>query len=129
MKRLELIRGKEGDRLRANLWTITRALQNGFRERGFDIGPAQACVTPVFIKGTVPQATDICVDLRENYHIFCSVVVYPVVPRGVIMFRIIPTAVHTLEQVERTLNAFSDVQDKLKKGYYNSDEIQDKAID
>ncbi|MFA6676227.1 MAG: pyridoxal phosphate-dependent aminotransferase family protein [Bacteroidales bacterium] len=129
LKRLELIRGKEGDRLRANLWTITRALQNGFRERGFDIGPAQACVTPVFIKGTVPQATDICVDLRENYHIFCSVVVYPVVPRGVIMFRIIPTAVHTLEQVERTLNAFSDVQDKLKKGYYNSDEIQDKAID
>ena len=81
LKRLEIIRGPEGDRLREKLWTVTRALQNGFRERGFDIGLAQACVTPVFIHGTVPQATNMLVDLRENYNLFCSVVVYPVVPK------------------------------------------------
>ena len=92
LKRLELIR--KGDDLRARLWKVTRALQNGLRERGFDIGVAEACVTPVFLHGDVPEATNILVDLRENYKIFCSVVVYPVVPRGVIMFRLIPTAMH-----------------------------------
>ena len=128
LKRLEIIRGPEGDRLREKLWTVTRALQNGFRERGFDIGLAEACVTPVFIHGTVPQATNMQVDLRENYNIFCSVVVYPVVPKGVIMFRIIPTAVHTMEDVEYTLNAFSEAKKKLDAGEYDGDDIQDMAI-
>lgn len=129
LKRLEIIRSEEGDRLRAKLWEVTRALQNGLRQRGFDIGVAEACVTPVFIHGTVPQATNILVDLRENYNIFCSVVVYPVVPKGIIMFRIIPTAAHSLEDVEYTLNAFAEVKEKLDKGVYDGDtDIQDKAI-
>ena len=116
LKRLEIIRGPEGDRLREKLWTVTRALQNGFRERGF------------FIHGTVPQATNMLVDLRENYNLFCSVVVYPVVPKGVIMFRIIPTAAHSLEDVEYTLNAFSEAKKKLDAGEYDGDNIQDRAI-
>ena len=128
LKRLEIIRGPEGDELRSKLWTVTRALQDGFRNLGFDIGLAQACVTPVFIHGTIPQATNIVVDLRENYGIFCSVVTYPVIPKGLLMFRIIPTAVHTLEDVDRTLKAFSEVREKLAKGFYDADDIQDRAI-
>ena len=128
LKRLEIIRGQEGDELRKKLWTVTRALQDGFRNLGFDIGLAQACVTPVFIHGTIPQATNIVVDLRENYGIFCSVVTYPVIPKGLLMFRIIPTAVHTLEDVDRTLKAFSEVRDKLAQGVYDAEDIQDRAI-
>ena len=128
LKRLEIIRVQEGDELRKKLWTVTRALQDGFRNLGFDIGLAQACVTPVFIHGTIPQATNIVVDLRENYGIFCSVVTYPVIPKGLLMFRIIPTAVHTLEDVDRTLKAFSEVRDKLAQGVYDADDIQDRAI-
>lgn len=128
LKRLEIIRGPEGAQLREKLWKVTRALQDGFRNLGFDIGLAQACVTPVFIKGNIPQATNIVVDLRENYGIFCSVVTYPVIPKGLLMFRIIPTAAHTLEDVDYTLKAFSEVREKLEKGFYDSDEIQDKAI-
>ena len=126
---MEIIISEEGDRLREKLWVITRALQDGLRERGFDIGLAEACVTPVFIHGTVPQATNILVDLRENYNIFCSVVVYPVVPKGVIMFRIIPTAAHSLEDVEYTLNAFTEVKKKLDAGMYDGDSVQNKAIE
>ncbi|MBO8465038.1 MAG: pyridoxal phosphate-dependent aminotransferase family protein [Bacteroidetes bacterium] len=128
LKRLEIIRSKEGDELRGKLWVVTRALQDGFRKLGFDIGPAQACVTPVFIEGTIPQATNIVVDLRENYGIFCSVVTYPVIPKGLLMFRIIPTAAHTLEDVDRTLQAFSEVRVKLAQGVYDADDIQDRAI-
>ena len=128
LKRLEIIRSAEGDELRKKLWTVTRALQDGFRNLGFDIGLAQACVTPVFVHGTIPQATNIVVDLRENYGIFCSVVTYPVIPKGLLMFRIIPTAVHTLEDVERTLKAFAEVRDKLARGFYDADDIQDRAI-
>lgn len=128
LKRLEIIRSTEGDELRKKLWTVTRALQDGFRNLGFDIGPAQACVTPVFIQGTIPQATNIVVDLRENYGIFCSVVTYPVIPKGLLMFRIIPTAIHTLEDVDYTLKAFSEVRERLAKGEYDAEDIQDKAI-
>lgn len=128
LKRLEIIRSAEGDELRKKLWTVTRALQDGFRNLGFDIGPAQACVTPVFIQGTIPQATNIVVDLRENYGIFCSVVTYPVIPKGLLMFRIIPTAIHTLEDVDYTLKAFSEVRERLAKGEYDAEDIQDKAI-
>ncbi len=128
LKRLEIIRSEEGDELRKKLWTITRALQNGLRERGFDIGVAQACVTPVFMKGNLAQATNILIDLRKNYHIFCSAVTYPVVPKGVLMYRIIPTAAHSLEDVEYTLNAFSEVKEKLEKGVYDADEMQDMSV-
>ncbi|MBR0223031.1 MAG: aminotransferase class I/II-fold pyridoxal phosphate-dependent enzyme, partial [Bacteroidales bacterium] len=128
LKRLEIIRGEEGDRLRAQLWTITRALQDGLRKRGFDIGVAEACVTPVFMKGNLAQATNILIDLRKNYHIFCSVITYPVVPEGVLMYRIIPTAAHTLEDVEYTLNAFAEVRQKLEQGVYDADEMQNMSI-
>lgn len=127
LKRMELIRTRP--ELREKLWTITRALQVGLRERGFNIGKAEACVTPVFLEGNLAEATNILVDLRENHKIFCSVVVYPVVPKGVIMFRIIPTAMHSLENVEYTLNAFSQIQENLKKGMYKGEEIQDRAVE
>ncbi|MPN13321.1 2-amino-3-ketobutyrate coenzyme A ligase [bioreactor metagenome] len=127
LKRLELIRTKP--ELRDKLWLITRRLQEGLRERGFDIGKAEACVTPIFLQGDVVEATNICVDLRENHKVFCSVVVYPVVPKGVIMFRIIPTAMHSLEDVEYTLNVFSKISENLKAGMYKGSEMQNKAIE
>lgn len=126
LKRLELIRN--GKDLRDKLWVITRALQKGLRERGFDIGEAEACVTPVFIKGNIVEATNILIDLRENYKVFCSVVVYPVVPRDVIMYRLIPTAMHSLEDVEYTLNAFSEIAEKLKRDEYKGEVMINKAI-
>ena len=128
LKRLEIIRSKEGDELRKKLFTVTRALQKGFRERGFDIGPAEACVTPVAIKGGVAQATKMAVDLRENYGIFCSIVVYPVIPKGMIIFRIIPTAAHSMEDVEYTLKTFAEVRAKLDRGEYDGDEIVDRGM-
>jgi len=127
LKRLDMIRTMP--ELRDKLWVITRALQDGLRARGFNIGKAQACVTPVFLEGNVAEATNILIDLRENHKIFCSCVIYPVVPKGVIMFRIIPTAIHTLENVEYTLDAFAQVAENLKKGVYKGEEMQDKAID
>jgi 7-keto-8-aminopelargonate synthetase and related enzymes len=127
LKRLDLIRN--GDERRKHLFEIARTLQNGLRERGFDVGPAEACITPVFIKGTVPEATNILVDLRENYNIFCSVVVYPVVPKGVIMFRLICTAMHQMEHVEYTLKAFEEIKKKHEAGAYaGTSQIQDMAI-
>ena len=103
-------------------------MQDGLRKRGFDIGKAEACVTPVFLQGDVVEATNICVDLRENHKVFCSVVIYPVVPKGVIMFRIIPTAMHSLEDVEYTLNVFAKIAENLKSGMYKGSEMQNKAI-
>ncbi len=127
LKRLDMIR--KGDDRRKKLFTITRALQDGLRKRGFDIGVAEACITPVFLQGSLAEATNILVDLRETYKIFCSVVVYPVVPKGVIMYRLIPTAMHEMEHVEYTLNAFEEIRKKLEAGVYaGSTEIQDKAI-
>ena len=104
-------------------------MQKGLREMGFNIGKAEACVTPVFLEGNVPEATNVLVDLRTNYKIFCSAVVYPVVPKGVIMFRLIPTAMHSLEDVDYTLKAFGEIKEKLKAGVYRADEIQDMAIE
>jgi glycine C-acetyltransferase len=127
LKRLEMIRTMP--ELREKLWTITRAMQKGLRDRGFNIGKAQACVTPVFLKGNVAEATNILIDLRQNYKIFCSVVIYPVVPKDVIMFRLIPTAMHSLEDVEYTLDAFGEIQEKLKEGKYKSEEMQDMALE
>ncbi|MCU0446402.1 MAG: pyridoxal phosphate-dependent aminotransferase family protein [Microscillaceae bacterium] len=125
IKRLELLRTRP--ELKDNLWKIVNTLQSGLKARGFNIGATQSPVTPVFLSGSVGEATQLVVDLRENYHIFCSIVVYPVVPKGVIMLRLIPTAVHTLEDVEETLNAFEKVAEKLKIGAY-SNEVASMAV-
>jgi glycine C-acetyltransferase len=117
LKRLELLRTKP--ELKENLWTIVHALQNGLREKGFNIGTTTTPVTPVLLNGQIPDATQLTFDLRENYGIFCSIVVYPVVPKGVIMLRLIPTAVHTLEDVQQTIAAFESVAAKLDKGLYS----------
>ncbi len=121
LKRLDMIRTHP--ELRENLWKIVRALQSGLREKGFDLGKTESCVTPVYMFGGVPEATNLTFDLRENYNVFCSIVTYPVVPKGVISLRIIPTAVHTMEDVKYTINAFSEIQDKLKAGKYASTEV------
>ena len=121
MKRLELLRTRP--ELKANLWKIFKAMQNGLKERGFYIGTTQSPVTPVIFEGGVGEAANMSMDLRENYGIFCSVVIYPVVPKGVIIFRIIPTAAHTLEDVEETLNAFSALKAKLDSGFYRKEEL------
>ena len=126
LKRLDMIRTMP--ELREKLWLITRTMQKGLRDRGFNIGKAEACVTPVFLEGNVPEATNILIDLRTNYKIFCSAVIYPVVPKGVIMFRLIPTSMHSLEDVEYTLNAFGEIQKKLKDGVYQADEMKDMAM-
>jgi len=127
IKRLEIIDSPEGDARRAHLWEVTRRLQKGFRELGYEIGPAEACVTPVHLKCGVDQATNIAVDLRENYHIFCSIVTYPVIPPGMLIFRIIPTAAHSIEDVDRTLAAFRDIKARLDRGEYDKG-FADKAL-
>ncbi len=121
LKRLDMLRNMP--ELREKLWKVTHTLQNGLRAKGFDLGQTESCVTPVFLKGTVAQATNIVMDLRENYGVFCSIVLYPVVPKGVIMLRIIPTAVHSLEDVEYTINSFTEVQEKLNAGKYSAEKI------
>ncbi|MCS7005255.1 MAG: pyridoxal phosphate-dependent aminotransferase family protein [Cytophagales bacterium] len=122
MKRLELLRSQP--QLREQLWTVVRALQNGLREKGFNLGKTESPVTPVFLSGGTNEAANLIMDLREYYNIFCSAVIYPVVPKDVIMLRLIPTAVHTLADVEETINAFAAVSDKLKSGYYATKEFQ-----
>ncbi|MBN2744908.1 MAG: aminotransferase class I/II-fold pyridoxal phosphate-dependent enzyme [Marinilabiliaceae bacterium] len=121
LKRLELVKTKP--ELREKLWQIVQKLQAGFRERGFDLGNTASPVTPVFLSGTVQEATQLTMDLRENYNLFCSIVIYPVIPKGQIMLRIIPTAAHSLEDVDYTLKAFSEISEKLKAGKYKSDKI------
>lgn len=121
LKRLELL--KNNTELREKLWHVATTLQNGLRERGFDLGVTDTMVTPVFLKGELLEATALTMDLRENYGIFCSIVVYPVIPKGLIELRLIPTAVHTMEDVQRTLDAFSEVSDKLKSGYYKENQF------
>ena len=116
LKRLEMLRSMP--ELKANLWKNVHALQTGLREKGFDLGSTQSCVTPVYLKGSVPEAMVLVKDLREKFGIFCSIVVYPVIPRGLILLRLIPTASHTLEDVEETLNAFSTIRDRLNDGLY-----------
>ncbi|MEQ9437621.1 MAG: aminotransferase class I/II-fold pyridoxal phosphate-dependent enzyme [Cyclobacteriaceae bacterium] len=121
IKRLELL--KNTPELRTNLWKVVNALQSGFRDRGVNIGTTQSPVTPVILNGGIIEAAGLAYDLRENYNLFCSVVIYPVVPKDVIMLRIIPTAVHTLEDVEETINAFEIVKHKLETGVYLKSEI------
>ena len=128
IKRLQIIDSPEGDELRRKCWQITHAIQDGFRKEGFDIGEAEACVTPVHIRGGVAQATQMAKDLRENYRIFCSIVVYPVIPPGMVIFRIVSTAAHTMEDVEYTLKAFKEIKAKLDAGVYD-DEVAAMTIE
>jgi glycine C-acetyltransferase len=120
-KRLELLRTQP--RHKENLWKVATALQKGLREAGFNIGRTNTAVTPVFLEGTLAEATNITFDMRENYNIFCSIVVYPVVPKDVIMLRLIPTAVHTLEDVAYTIETFKTVQEGLKAGNYKAEDL------
>ena len=116
LKRLDMLRTRP--EFKAKLWENVNALQNGLKERGFEIGTTQSCVTPVYLKGSIPEAMVLVKDLRENHGIFCSIVVYPVIPKGLILLRLIPTATHTLEDVSITLDAFSSIREKLEKGIY-----------
>jgi glycine C-acetyltransferase len=120
-KRFELLKSKP--ELREQLWEIATALQNGLKERGFNLGVTNTMVTPVFLEGDLYEATALTRDLRENYGIFCSIVIYPVIPKGLILLRLIPTAVHSLEDVQRTLDAYSEMAEKLKAGYYKENKL------
>ncbi len=126
LKRLEILQNQPA--LKENLWKITNALQNGLKAEGFDIGNTQSPVTPVYFSGSVIEGTNIVIDLRENLNIFCSIVVYPVVPKGILMLRIIPTAAHTLKDVEETINAFKQVKSNLLAGKYNTSEIRSMKL-
>lgn len=126
IKRLDLL--KSNPELKNQLWTVVNALQNGLRERGFNIGTTQSPVTPVILNGGVAEAAGLIVDLRENFNIFCSVVIYPVVPKDVIMLRLIPTAVHTLKDVEETINAFDEIKHKLDGGVYLNTNVAEAFI-
>lgn len=121
MKRLELLRTQP--ELKSNLWKVVNALQTGLREKGYNLGTTQSPVTPVFLNGTEYEAGNLILDIRERYNIFCSMVIYPIVPKNIIMLRIIPTAVHTLKDVEDTIAAFDAVREKLKSGVYRKEGI------
>jgi len=127
LKRLEMLRSMPA--LKEKLWVNATALQNGLKERGFDIGKTDSVVTPVYMKGGVPEATAMVADLRENYSVFCSIVVYPVIPKGHIIYRLIPTAAHTQEDIDVTLKAFSETKGKLDAGAYKVEEIVHMAED
>ena len=122
LKRLELLKKSEQ---KNKLWKITNALQSGLRQSGFNLGNTNSCVTPVMLSGTLGEATNLTFDLRENHHLFCSIVVYPVVPKEVILLRLIPTASHSLEDVEYTIRIFNKIKSKLDAGDYHSDKVLD----
>lgn len=119
MKRLELLRTRP--EVKDNLWKIVNALQTGLREKGYNLGTTKSPVTPVFLNGTEYEAGNLILDIREKYNIFCSMVIYPIVPKDIIMLRIIPTAVHTLSDVEETIAAFDAVRENLKSGKYRKE--------
>jgi glycine C-acetyltransferase len=116
IKRFELLKSKP--ELREQLWENVRTLQSGLLERGFDIGDTNTCVTPVYMQGEPEEAAALVKDMRENYSVFCSIVLYPVIPKGMIILRLIPTAVHTVEDIRITLDAFSAVREKMQAGVY-----------
>jgi glycine C-acetyltransferase len=125
LKRLELLRSQP--QLKEKLWENALKLQNGLKDKGFDIGKTDSVVTPVYMKGGVEEATHMVTDLRENYNIFCSIVVYPVIPKGHIIYRLIPTAAHTDEDIQLTLKAFEETKKKLDEGAYKSEAIAQMA--
>ena len=116
LKRLEMLRTRP--EFKQKLWDNVNKLQSGLKERGFDIGTTQSCVTPVYLKGSVPEAMALVKDLRENHKIFCSIVVYPVIPKGLILLRLIPTASHNFDDIKETLEAFSSIRERLVTGFY-----------
>ena len=122
LKRLEFLKAKEQ---REKLWNITNALQGGLKDAGFNLGNSNTCVTPVMLSGTLGEATNLTFDLRENYNLFCSIVVYPVVPKGMILLRLIPTAAHSLENVEYTIDVFKKIKGKLDAGEYPPEQVLD----
>ena len=122
LKRLELLKGAAQ---RDKLWTITNALQNGLKNAGFNLGNTNSCVTPVMLSGTLGEATNLTFDLRENHSLFCSIVVYPVVPKGMILLRLIPTASHSIDDVNYTIKVFKQIKIKLDAGHYHSDKVLD----
>jgi len=123
LKRLEMLKSMPA--LRENLWNVVNALQKGLKDAGFNIGATESPVTPVYMSGGIIEATNLILDLRENYNIFCSVVIYPVVPKGDILLRLIPTSMHNLEDVQDTISAFTECRSKLEAGEYKSDTFQD----
>ncbi len=125
IKRLELLRNHP--ELQEKLWSNALKLQNGLTDRGFDIGKTNSPVTPVYMKGRVEEAAAMVMDLRENYGVFCSIVTYPVIPKGHIIFRMIPTAAHSDEDIQTTLEAFTATKQKLDSGDYNVETIPDMA--
>ena len=118
IKRIEMMKSRS--EFKNKLWENVSSLQEGLKNRGFDIGNTQSCVTPVYLKGSIPEAMVLVKDLRENYGIFCSIVVYPVIPKGLILLRLIPTASHTIKDIEITLDAFSVIREKLQNGTYKT---------
>jgi glycine C-acetyltransferase len=116
LKRLELIKTKP--EIKQKLWDNVHELQSGLKEKGFDLGSTQSCVTPVYLNGTVPEAFALVKDLRENYGVFCSTVIYPVIPKGLILLRLIPTASHNSKDIQETLLAFSSIRERLVSGIY-----------
>ena len=123
IKRLEMIRSMP--ELRENLWAVVKGLQSGLVNAGFNIGVTQSPVTPVYMSGGIIEATNLILDLRENYSIFCSMVIYPVVPKGDILLRLIPTSMHNLDDVKLTIDAFTKCRTKLESGEYCTESIQD----
>jgi glycine C-acetyltransferase len=126
LKRLELI--ETDPSLRENLWKIVHAMQKGLKDKGLNIGNTNSPVTPVYLSGSVPEGANVVMDLRENYGLFCSAVTYPVVPKGVLMLRIIPTAAHTLADAEYTINVFTEIAEKLKAGKYYSEKMANMGV-
>ena len=118
IKRIDMMKSRS--EFKNKLWENVYSLQEGLKNRGFDIGNTQSCVTPVYLKGSIPEAMVLVKDLRENYGIFCSIVVYPVIPKGLILLRLIPTASHTIKDIEITLDAFSSIREKLQNGIYKT---------
>lgn len=127
LKRIELMRNHP--EYRQKLWDLTRNLQGGLQKAGFNIGDTNSPVTPVYLNGSIPEATNMVKDLRENYGIFCSMVTYPVIPKGMIILRLIPTAMHTNDDVKYTIECFSKIVDKLKNGDYMSDKLASVRVD
>jgi glycine C-acetyltransferase len=125
LKRLELLRTRP--ELKEKLWSNALKLQKGLKEKGFDIGKTDSVVTPVYMKGGLEEATAMVMDLREQYHIFCSIVIYPVIPKGHIIFRLIPTAAHSDDDIQQTLQAFIETKAKLDAGAYKAEAIPDMA--
>jgi glycine C-acetyltransferase len=128
LKRLEMLTTMP--ELREKLWYNTHKLQKGLRDAGLDIGKTNTCVTPVYLSGlSIQESGNIIIDVRENYNIFCSPVMYPVIPKGQLMLRLIPTAVHTDEDIDLTLKAFSEVKQKIEQGFYSQIKLIDVSSD